>query len=96
MPRIALTPRAQQDLEDLFDYMDARQAHGSDLFAEKFDEACRLFLAHPSMGATAEELAPSLRQFRVWNYVVFYRPSADGLEIVRIIHGARDIPSLFE
>jgi toxin ParE1/3/4 len=41
-------------------------------------------------------MARVIRHFTVWNYAVFYRPIADGIEIIRIIHGARDIPRLFE
>jgi hypothetical protein len=29
------------------------------------------------------------------NYLVLYRPLPDGVEILRVIHGARDIPALF-
>ncbi|MGH9438287.1 MAG: type II toxin-antitoxin system RelE/ParE family toxin, partial [Terriglobia bacterium] len=29
-------------------------------------------------------------------YLIFYRPIRDGIEVVRVIHGARDIPALFE
>jgi toxin ParE1/3/4 len=32
----------------------------------------------------------------VWNYTVFYRPIDGGIELIRIIHGARDIPKLFQ
>lgn len=27
-------------------------------------------------------------------YLVFYRPTIEGIEIVRVLHGARDIPSI--
>jgi toxin ParE1/3/4 len=30
------------------------------------------------------------------NYIIFYRPIDDGIEVVRILHGARDLPPLFE
>jgi len=29
-------------------------------------------------------------------HLVFYRPVEDGIEILRVIHGARDIEALFE
>jgi hypothetical protein len=32
-----------------------------------------------------------LRSFSVGNYVVFYRPMQSGVEVVRVIHAARDI-----
>jgi toxin ParE1/3/4 len=32
----------------------------------------------------------------VGNYVIFYRPMEIGVEIARVLHGARDFPPLFE
>jgi toxin ParE1/3/4 len=48
------------------------------------------------MGREREELSARLRSFAVGNYVIFYRPAKDGIEVVRILHGARDFPPLFE
>ncbi|MBM3942105.1 MAG: type II toxin-antitoxin system RelE/ParE family toxin [SAR202 cluster bacterium] len=50
---------------------------------------------HPRIGRRRSELAPELRSFAVQDYVILYRPMADGVEVVRILHGSRDIESLF-
>ena len=47
------------------------------------------------MGRPRGELAPRLRSFPVGPYVLFYRPTPNGIEVARVLHGARDIPSLF-
>jgi plasmid stabilization system protein ParE len=48
-----------------------------------------------AVGATAirgrGELAASLRSFPVGNYIVFYLPLPDGINVVRILNGYRDI-----
>jgi len=36
-----------------------------------------------------------LRSFPVGQYVIFYRVAVDAVEIVTVIHGARDLDSLF-
>jgi len=41
-------------------------------------------------------LAARLRSFPVGSYVIFYRPMENGVEIVRVLHGARDLPPLFD
>jgi plasmid stabilization system protein ParE len=43
-----------------------------------------------------EELAPNLRSSHVGKYIIFYRPEDEGIEVIRVIHGHRDIPKLFE
>jgi toxin ParE1/3/4 len=49
----------------------------------------------PLVGRNREDLAPNLRSFPVGNYVVFYQAEPDGIIVVRILSGARDIPALF-
>ncbi len=50
----------------------------------------------PGLGRSREELAPNLSSSLVEKDVIFYRPDAEGVEILRVIHGARDIPKLFD
>ena len=44
-----------------------------------------------SLARARPELGPSLRSFPVGNYVVFYVPLPDGIEIVRVMNGRQDI-----
>lgn len=48
------------------------------------------------MGRLKDELAPFLRSFLVKNYLIFYRPIDQGIEIVRILHGLQDIETIFQ
>ncbi len=96
MSRVIRSEQAQQDLEEILDYLDAQSTEAADRFAVKFDQACELHAEHPQIGASATAYAANLRHYSVWNYAIFYRPVSDGIEIIRIIHGARDIPKLFE
>jgi len=47
------------------------------------------------MDRCRDELAPGLRSLPVGNYVVFYRGREGGIEVIRVLHGARDIDALF-
>lgn len=78
----------------------------SERTAGRFLDAARRSFAHlaamPSMGAAYDALSPSLRgmrRFRVQNfedYLIFYRPIDRGIEIIRVIHGTRDIEAILE
>ena len=59
-------------------------------------EGSRLHVRFPGMGQNREELRPGLRCFVVSPYVVFYRPVEDTIEVLRILHGSRDVSSLVE
>ena len=58
-------------------------------------ESCVLLAGQPLMGRERPELAPNLRSFSVGSYVILYRPISEGIEVGRIIHGARDIDAQF-
>ena len=43
-----------------------------------------------------EDLIPGLRGFVVDDYIVFYIRAGDGIEVLRVISGYRDLRSVFE
>ena len=56
----------------------------------------------PGMGRVREFRRPGLTGVRSWpvkgceNYLVFYRKIPDGIEVLRVLHGARDIDRIFD
>ena len=95
MARVTRSDHAQQDLEDILDYLDSQRTEAAGRFAVKLEETCDVHPTHPQIGAKAEEYAPTLRHFTVWNYAIFYRPVDGGIELIRILHDTRDLPKFF-
>jgi len=93
-PRI--TPRAEVDLLEVWHYFARGSESAADSFLEKILKQCRQLAEFPRMGRARENLAPNLRSFPVKKFVIFYRPTDDTAEIVRILYGARDIESIFQ
>lgn len=64
------------------------------------DETFGLLLSHPRLGRVTQiqnRLLANTRMFPVKDFselIIFYRPFSKGIEIVRIIHGSRDLPRL--
>ena len=48
------------------------------------------------MGKKRDELLPYLRSFPVENYLIFYRPIEEGIEVLRVVSGYRDLKRLFD
>jgi toxin ParE1/3/4 len=48
------------------------------------------------MGRARQELAASLRSFPFGRYVIFYVPIENGINVVRVLHSARDIDAVFD
>jgi toxin ParE1/3/4 len=55
-----------------------------------------LLARQPGLGRHREELAPAIQSFSIGRYIIFYRAVASAIEIVRVLHGARDIESILE
>lgn len=59
-------------------------------------EAQLLLLAGmPDMGRAREEILPGLRSYVVGKHVAYYRALPDGIEVIRILHAARDTSDAF-
>jgi toxin ParE1/3/4 len=49
----------------------------------------------PEMGRVRDELLQGLRSFPVARYVIFYLTVPNGIDIVRVLHGSRDVNAIF-
>ncbi len=96
MARVIRAEMAEIDSEAILNYLDLHSPKVARRLAAAIDQKCRVYAEFPEMGRTREELAPGLRSFSIEGYLIFYRPLADGIEIIRIVHGHRDISTLFD
>ncbi len=67
----------------------------ADRVLNNIDQKCQALAESPGIGRRREELAPDLRSLPVGNHVIFYRVRDDGIEVIRVLHGARDIDAIF-
>ena len=91
MPRIFRTRESRLDYDEIWDYIAPRDLAAADRRIDRFDATLRGIASAPNMGRKVEELAPNLRSFPIGSYLIFYRPIEDGIQLIRILHGARDI-----
>ena len=96
MARIERTDLAERDLEEIFDHLEDHGPASAARFAKSFREKAEALARMPEMGRARNELAPDLRSFTVGRYLLFYRPIEDGILVIRVAHGSRDLPALFE
>ena len=96
MSQLRISPRASEDLVDIWSYIaDDSEAH-ADAFIDKIHETMKLLARQPRLGRRRDELAPGIQSFPVGRYVIFYRVAKSATEIVRVLHGARDIENIFQ
>ena len=100
--RIYILPAANRDLDDQAEYLTVHQSLQMGLrFYRAAEETFRLIARNPALGKRAECRSPFLQGMRMLvlkqfpSHLVFYRSTGEGIEIVRLLHGARDIEAIF-
>lgn len=94
MPRFIRTQRARQDLIDIWRYIAPNNPAAADALLDRIDEKCALLARNPRLGAERSDIRPGLRYLVVGEYLILYRIIEHGIEIVRVVHGRRDLFNL--
>lgn len=95
MSQVTRRPLAETDILEIWDYIADDSLAAADRWVDRLDEQFRVLATQPMMGRARDELAPGVRSFPFGRYVVFYVLLDDGIDVVRVLHGARDIDALF-
>ena len=96
MSRLRISPRASEDLIEIWSYIAEDSVANADAFIDKMYETIQFLADKPGLGRHREELAPGIQSFPFGRYIIFYRVVAGAIEVVRVLHGARDIENTFE
>lgn len=95
MPRILRTAQSKLDYDEIWDYIAQDDPQAAASLLQLLDETLHLIASSPHIGRMRSELDPRLCSFPVGNYLIFYRPIDGGMELIRVLHGARDIQADF-
>jgi len=96
MKQFRVSAAARADLDELWLYIAPDNIEAADRLVSALVSRFPKLAAMPELGRQRTELAALIRSFPVGRYVIFYRPIKSGVEIIRVLHGARDLPPLFE
>jgi antitoxin ParD1/3/4/toxin ParE1/3/4 len=95
MSDFRLSPQAFRDIDEIWEFIAEDNLDAADNVRNEIFAACEKLADMPEMGHIREYLADEpLRFWRVYSYLIIYRPESRPLEIVRVLHGARDISAL--
>lgn len=96
MAQFRISALAQADLDDIWDHIAEDNPRAAERFISVLHEEFLTLARFPELGRSWEELAPGIRIFPVADYVILYRLENNRIEIVRVLHGARDVQAIFE
>jgi len=96
MKRFQVSNSARDALDEIWFYIEQDNTAIADKFIHPIVSRFPILATMPQMGRPRKELAPELRSFAVGNHIILYRAIEKGVEIVRVLPGARELPPTFE
>lgn len=87
--------RAQVDVLEIWVFIAEFDSAAADAMIHRFDGKLQLLADSPGIGSPRPGLGSDVRSVVVDPYLMLYRPIADGVELIRVIHGARDLGTAF-
>lgn len=101
-PVVQLRPQARIDLAGCYAYIGERNSEAARRFLLAAEATLAALARLPGTGASFEVENPRLaglrcgRVKRFKNYLIFYLPIAGGIDVIRVLHGARNLRDILE
>jgi len=93
--------QAERDVEECFVYIGKESLDAGVRFLVAAEESFEFLAKMPHIGSPREFRSTRLRNIRMWpvkgfeDYLIFYRPTDEGIEVLRVLHSKRDIEEVF-
>jgi len=95
MARIVRTESAKRDVAAIAEYIAVDNPSAAERWVDEIDQTLELIGRHPLIGERVDHLVLGVRRFSYGSYLLFYVPIDNGIELRRVLHGARRIEDLF-
>jgi toxin ParE1/3/4 len=91
MSRYVLSPKAQDDLRDIWDYTAERWgAEQANEYLRILQRAIEVVADEPRRGRSCDEVRKGYRKYSAGSHMLIYRKIETGIDIVRVLHGRMD------
>ena len=95
MKRVNITPAADRDADEIFAYIAGDDTFAAEAQIQRIFAAAKRLADFPESGRARPELGRDARTVVVGHYLLLYRVGPDSVDILRIVHGVRDLAGLF-
>ena len=94
--RLIVTPNADADIEEIGDRIAERSPVRALSYVQELRLRCSRILDFPHAGPPRLQWGEGIRIVIHGHYIIIYRVRGEAVQILRIVHGARDLDALFE
>ena len=91
MSRVVRSRAAERDFIEIWNYIAADDSQAADKLLFKLEDQANFLADFPKSGSPRPELGRDARSFVIGNYLIIYRPIADGIRLLRILNASRDV-----
>jgi plasmid stabilization system protein ParE len=100
MARFRLAASALSDIDRIWGFIARDNLAAADQVANAIFDACEMLGQNPALGHAKIDL--TRKPIRFWtlaaypNYIISYRTMEDGVQILRVVHGRRNLPRVLK
>lgn len=94
MRRLRRLPNAIRDLDQIWLHVAQHDIHAADRLIADLLDSTQILLSYPYSGPAKPHIAPDMRTLSVRRYTILYRVTDHVIDIVRVVHQARDIDQI--
>lgn len=91
--KLQISQPARDDLVDIWEFIAEHDELAADRYLDHLRLRARELIRYPLLGRVRRELRPEIRSLLFRNHLIFYRVKNDSIQILRILHGSRDLPN---
>ena len=94
MSKVIYSTEAKADLQETWDYIAEDSSFQADRLILRFREKLEYLAKWQTIGRPRPEFTKGCRSFPFGNYCFYFRPTDSGIEVLRILHSARDLDQI--
>ena len=94
MARVVYSDIAKADLREIWDHVSDDSLLQADRLIERFRSKLEHLAKWNTLGRPRPEIALNCRSYPFGKYCFFFRPIDNGIEVIRVIHSARDLDQI--
>lgn len=91
MAKYILSPKAEEDLREIWHSIAPDNERAADALLTRILGKTELAAQQPFMGSPRPELSATARILIEGRYVAIYEPMPDGIFVVAVVYGPRDV-----
>lgn len=94
MAQLKRTRQAEIDLLEIWEFIASDNPRAADKIIRALDDRSNELLENPELGPARNDVAKGMRHLVMDSYLILYRIDGENIEVVRYLHGARNLLSL--